>query len=363
MTRMRVRALFSSQIQAHTHSHTHTCMHTHAHAHAHTHTHIYAYSLSRSSSTHAIFPSQTHTHTCTHTHTHPPTQSLTLTLAHTHTHTHSHTHAHTHTHTHTHTHIQKHTRSRSHTTRTHITHTNECILSLSPLSLSLTRTHSRTHCLAPPSPPLSLLLAFLLIFLFAHACTRERARSFSRFFLLLACSYTLHARTHLSPHLPLPTDRRLTQGLPTRSLSVRPYVSKKEEPPAEYTYGEFPLPFFGELLDKAAASSAACPGGDRSAAEFLDLGSGAGRLVLAAAAATPPWKRVTGVEFLSSLHTLAEEKLAQAQALPGGLLTSEVVLENCSWDSESLDLSSIDVAFAYTTHCPLREVSICMYHM
>ena len=128
-----------------------------------------------------------------------------------------------------------------------------------------------------------------------------------------------------------------------------PYISKKEEPPTEFTYGEFPLPFFADLVDYATAASASvcAQGNARSQAEFVDLGSGGGRLVLAAAAMTNPFKKVRGVEFLPSLHCLAEEKLAHAHSL-SDFLSSEVELENCSWDAPELDLSSVDIAFACT---------------
>ena len=123
-----------------------------------------------------------------------------------------------------------------------------------------------------------------------------------------------------------------------------PYISKKQEPPQEYTYGEFPLPLFGELIDKASSYANVCSGGTRMDAEFLDLGSGAGRLVLAAAAMSNPWKTCRGVEYLPSLHSLALEKLTEAKAM--NFLTSEVILEECSWDAPELNLSQVDVAFA-----------------
>jgi len=140
-----------------------------------------------------------------------------------------------------------------------------------------------------------------------------------------------------------------------------PYISKKEEPPADFTYGEFPLPFFAELVDFAVVNYAKrdCAGDPGSGLnpprsnrcermEFLDLGSGAGRLVLAAASMDTRWKRVRGVEFLTSLHELAQEKLELARSEPG-LLASHVDFENASWDDKDLDLSTVDVAFAYTT--------------
>lgn len=62
------------------------------------------------------------------------------------------------------------------------------------------------------------------------------------------------------------------------------------------TYGEFDLPFFFELL------AAARP---RPGEIFCDLGSGCGRLVLAAAL-THPWRKAVGIELIESLHNEAQ---------------------------------------------------------
>mmetsp|Transcript_55306 Transcript_55306/g.130781 ORF Transcript_55306/g.130781 Transcript_55306/m.130781 type:complete len:224 (-) Transcript_55306:66-737(-) len=147
---------------------------------------------------------------------------------------------------------------------------------------------------------------------------------------------------------------------PTSDLSLRvsasrtdgywPYISRKEEPPKDFTYGEFPIKFFEEVTTRAThlITPPLAHGTDRSGATFLDLGSGAGRLVLAAAAMDSPWKLCRGVELLGSLHALAEVKLAAGRAMPG-FLQSEVLLEHTGWDAPTLDLSTVDVAFAYTT--------------
>jgi len=103
-------------------------------------------------------------------------------------------------------------------------------------------------------------------------------------------------------------------------------------PPSEYTYGEFDLVFFAQLLQKAAAirrrrqqrreSSDNNKDSDVAAAAveeekddndwqdavFVDLGSGAGRLVWAAAALYPHMKVCRGVEILPGLHELALQK-------------------------------------------------------
>ena len=137
----------------------------------------------------------------------------------------------------------------------------------------------------------------------------------------------------------------LAQSHTRRERRLSQTTHTQEEPPQELTYGEFPLPLFGELVDRAACYAAACQGGRRADAEFLDLGSGAGRLVLAAAAMSNPWKRCRGVEYLHSLHLLAEEKLDEAGDL-SAFLQSDVMFEECSWESPGLDLSNVDVAFA-----------------
>ena len=66
----------------------------------------------------------------------------------------------------------------------------------------------------------------------------------------------------------------------SRTDGYWPFVGRKEEPPTQLTYGEFPLEFFTAAVDRAVALS----GIDRTSATFCDIGSGAGRLVLWAAA-------------------------------------------------------------------------------
>lgn len=120
------------------------------------------------------------------------------------------------------------------------------------------------------------------------------------------------------------------------------YVAKGDEPPLEYTYGEFDVEFFGSLLDRAWEHYSSSRGSDddgyenattvttdNDAAEsttegeeriesslsssaspwrgktFCDIGSGAGRLVLAAAALHPHWRMCRGIEILPNLHDMA----------------------------------------------------------
>lgn len=127
-----------------------------------------------------------------------------------------------------------------------------------------------------------------------------------------------------------------------------PFAAQNEIPPQDFTYGEFPLDFFEELVTLAAASSASCPGGIRSNAEFVDLGAGSGRLVIAAASSVNNWRTCRGVEILPSLYSLSLRKLNDASAMPG-FLTAKVSFENNDWGSPYLDLSMADVVFSYTT--------------
>jgi hypothetical protein len=73
------------------------------------------------------------------------------------------------------------------------------------------------------------------------------------------------------------------------------FVYKGEEPDKALVYGEFEVGFFAQLLDRAAHhfsdSSMDNNWDDRV---FCDLGSGAGRLVIGAAALHPGWKLCRG---------------------------------------------------------------------
>lgn len=72
-----------------------------------------------------------------------------------------------------------------------------------------------------------------------------------------------------------------------------------EQDRTELTYGEFDLDGFHEALDCAVDGLP-----DLRRCTFCDLGSGAGRLVLAAAARYP-WEKCVGIEALPDLHHMA----------------------------------------------------------
>ena len=96
------------------------------------------------------------------------------------------------------------------------------------------------------------------------------------------------------------------------------YISKGEEPPKQFTYGEFDFYFFGELLDRARyyyTGDAKLEGSDASwdGMTFTDIGAGAGRLVFAAAALHPGFKLCRGLEILPSIHQVAEANLEKCR--------------------------------------------------
>jgi SAM-dependent methyltransferase len=90
-------------------------------------------------------------------------------------------------------------------------------------------------------------------------------------------------------------------GVPDEALAGRPAL----------TYGETPLP----TLAAALARIAEAHGGVREGATFLDVGSGTGKPVFAAAL-LHPWARCVGVEILPGLHAAA---LGVRAAWAGGL--------------------------------------------
>ena len=87
------------------------------------------------------------------------------------------------------------------------------------------------------------------------------------------------------------------------------YIKEGKEPPTSLTYGEFDIEFFADILDRTAYhfDSHASKGWDNKV--FADFGSGAGRLVLGAAALNPKWKLCKGIEILPGIHELARENL------------------------------------------------------
>lgn len=112
-----------------------------------------------------------------------------------------------------------------------------------------------------------------------------------------------------------PTDLEKRNAV-SRSDGYWPFINSGQEPPKQFTYGEYDLYFFGELLDRALDyyneyQEIKSPTWDGKV--FTDIGSGTGRLVFAAAALHPGWRLCRGVEVLVGIHNIAVETLEKCR--------------------------------------------------
>ena len=109
-----------------------------------------------------------------------------------------------------------------------------------------------------------------------------------------------------------PEEEALRNAL-SRTDGYWPFLHKGEEPPMELTYGEFELEFFARLLDRAHAHYTADPRNDQQPTwkgkTFVDIGSGTGRLIFAAAALHPSWHLSQGIELLPKINQVAQDRL------------------------------------------------------
>ena len=155
------------------------------------------------------------------------------------------------------------------------------------------------------------------------------------------------------------SDEYMQRNGESRKDGYWKYVSAGEDPPLDFTYGEFPLPLFSRLVDRACELGGISSDGARRSAVLADLGSGAGRLALWAAM-TSTWGAVVGVEYLPTIASIASVKLADARRLhPHLLRTERIELLEGSWEDPSLQCwSEIDVAFAYTTAITADEQGV-----
>lgn len=146
-------------------------------------------------------------------------------------------------------------------------------------------------------------------------------------------------------------DQLIENAAPSRNLLLRAVsrlfrrLRRKRYAldPETLTYGEFPLDFFVKLI-----SAAKLEPGD----VFCDLGSGCGRLVLAAALLWPDTLSISrGIEISPDLHS-ASEKLVSEQAA-ATLCPMELLLADIHTQPELL--KDVDVCFCYSTRMQLSK--------
>mmetsp|Transcript_9678 Transcript_9678/g.24126 ORF Transcript_9678/g.24126 Transcript_9678/m.24126 type:complete len:355 (+) Transcript_9678:186-1250(+) len=134
------------------------------------------------------------------------------------------------------------------------------------------------------------------------------------------------------------------QGLDQRIALSRkdgywPFISTGEDPPQELVYGEFDVAFLDESLQKACQLIDT----PESQIVFCDLGSGTGRLVLAAAALHPEWKLVKGIELLETIYQEALD-----------------TVESCRSKSPEKDDTAVnnDSEFSLSSRLPLAPIEL-----
>ena len=188
---------------------------------------------------------------------------------------------------------------------------------------------------------------------YGTACDRQRSRSGWRSLTAsIHMSVALSEEVRASYESLFPPEGYDMRNAKSRTDGYWKFISKKEEPPSELVYGEFPLDLFLELLDRAAGHAGLSK--DRSDARMADIGSGVGRLVLWAAV-NQKWRHCLGVEILPGIHDIAVEKLEEARAIPGLLQSDAITFECGSWSDS--DVAQLDVVFAATTCSPVDEAT------
>ena len=121
-------------------------------------------------------------------------------------------------------------------------------------------------------------------------------------------------------HQLFPPQELEQRNAQSRKDGYWPYIQNGQDPPRSLTYGEFDFYFFAQLLDRARQHMIHEGSGmtplDQAATTtawqdkvFVDMGSGTGRLVLAAAALHPTWRMCRGIELLPTIHAQAETNL------------------------------------------------------
>jgi len=160
-------------------------------------------------------------------------------------------------------------------------------------------------------------------------------------------------------HQLVPPEQLEQRNAVSRTDGYWPYIRAGQEPPLQCTYGEFDFFFFASLLDRAwiyyCGNSSSNNDNENSVSEaeqqawkdqvFVDIGSGSGRLLLAAAALHPAWKACRGVELLPGLHTAAGKTLDQCRGSDGSMALPAIVNDkNMDNDAQTTEATTFALA-------------------
>lgn len=171
---------------------------------------------------------------------------------------------------------------------------------------------------------------------------------------LVAPSAVSAAQTAVERVFP-PTDygQRLLIGrraqLGDGDMIYRPGLIGGDTVDSSLTYGEYDLDHFCALVDRALDAKA-----DR-AVTFVDVGSGVGRLVLAAAELWPQLTRCVGIERVEELHRVAVEAAeSHRDAVPALARCSFFCCDAAEALTPGGPLADADVLFAYSSTWPAQ---------
>jgi SAM-dependent methyltransferase len=147
-----------------------------------------------------------------------------------------------------------------------------------------------------------------------------------------------------------PTELESRNAL-SRKDGYWPYINEGKEPPECFTYGEFDFFLFAQLLDRTHQLWIEHHEEDASRLDwrdkiFVDIGSGAGRLVAAAAALHPSWTTCRGIELLPSIHESAVATLQECRDDDGSYALA--VTSNLTLPIAPIDLACGSFADPYT---------------
>lgn len=154
-----------------------------------------------------------------------------------------------------------------------------------------------------------------------------------------------------------PTEAIEERYTKSRSDGYWAYIRNGEEPPLEYTYGEFDFLFFAHLLDRAHIHYLNDNGNNSNEEKswkdktFLDIGSGSGRLVIGASSLHPNMKLCRGIEILNGIHDIAVEKLEDIHTNKKyNMKLSPISFECASITSPNIrNLKDVDVCFMFSS--------------
>jgi SAM-dependent methyltransferase len=129
----------------------------------------------------------------------------------------------------------------------------------------------------------------------------------------------------------------------------------------ELTYGEFDLEFHDHLVQRAlVAGRSPEQASELQQLNFLDIGSGVGRLCIAQALRRDCWHNIVGVEIVPQLHDMGLKALAQIkeeQRHDANLSNIELLLGDVH-EADFISQVAPDVAFCYCSTWPSRGVFV-----